>query len=464
MSSENIQPQANGLGEKIEEIAECNDTITNNDIAEQLNTQVSIVRDIRDNRVNNDTDPQQPTTTTEPSRNGSQSTTSQPPSTESSRESHTEALGRTTLTLQRQDYSQSLSNSGEHLLDLLEDPVVKLKHLDGDCVIHGVNKEFINVFGYSERELIGTSLSEKITPESPESETHDCLPTDQQSTDHVTVSRMTTSGVRHFVRRGIPDMQGSNEYIYRIFTDVTDYERREESLTEQVERLQEQNKELQEKSKQLEQFSSILSHDLRNPINIAEGYLQQVKTDANEENVEVIERALSRVNNLIDDTLTLKNQSEPVRDDEYELVSIHSVAESAWELVETGDSELQIVDSFSIACDADRLQRLFENAFRNAIEHNETPVTLRVGVHDTLTTSTRGNTTNAFHISDDGTGIPDEKRGELREIGKTTTREGTGLGLAIIDRTAKAHGWGMQLTDSFDNGLKIVFTNVDIDR
>jgi len=217
---------------------------------------------------------------------------------------------------------------------------------------------------------------------------------------------------------------------------------------------------LEQKREQFELFASILTHDLRNPISIAGGYLAQIKTPENEETVEIIERAHERVQDIIDDTLTLKKESESL--DELEPVSIETAAHVAWELIETGDSELRVVDQFEIMSDSDRLRRLFENLFRNAIDHNEEPVILRVGIHNTMTTSTRGETQKAFYISDDGCGIPEDKREQVFEIGNTEARDGTGLGLAIVERIVDAHGWNIHVAESFDGGAKFIFTNVEI--
>jgi signal transduction histidine kinase len=79
-----------------------------------------------------------------------------------------------------------------------------------------------------------------------------------------------------------------------------------------------------------------------------------------------------------------------------------------------------------------------------------------------MTNTTRGDTETAFFVSDDGCGIPKEKRDTVLEPGETESRTGTGLGLAIVDRVAEAHGWDLRIVESVDGGARFILNNVDI--
>jgi signal transduction histidine kinase len=93
---------------------------------------------------------------------------------------------------------------------------------------------------------------------------------------------------------------------------------------------------------------------------------------------------------------------------------------------------------------------VFENLFRNSIEHAGPDVTVTVGDHD-----------DGFYVADDGPGVPPEDREQLWEYGESTTEEGTGLGLAIVRRIAEAHGWRTEMAESEAGGLRIDFRGVD---
>jgi PAS domain S-box-containing protein len=336
-----------------------------------------------------------------------------------------------------------------HLFNSIQDPVVELEIVDGDPIVRSVNRAFEDVFGYPSEDIRGESLNEFIVPDEYKDEAADLdSRTSNGKYNDAVLTREAVDGNREFLYQGIPYEQDGNRYAFAVYSDITDQKRRKA--------------ELEQKRQQLDEFASILTHDLRNPINIAEGYLEQVKESDNEEYVEIIERAHDRMKAIIDNTLTLTRESQAVND--VETVSMTEIAESGWELVETNGSELQVVNEFAVVGDSDRLGRLIENLFRNAIDHNDEAVTVRVGVHDTLTTAaqTGDAAESAFYIADDGTGIPKSERDQVFEVGGTTSDEGTGLGLPIVKRIAEAHGWTVQIAESVDGGAKFIFTNVNI--
>lgn len=338
----------------------------------------------------------------------------------------------------------------KHLFNSIQDAVVEIEIVNQTPIVRSVNPAFEDVFGYSPEEIRGESLNEFIVPDKYEDEAAnlDSRTADGRYNDEI-LTRMTATGKREFLYRGVPYQQDGNHYAFAVYSDITEQKRREAAL--------------ERKNRQLDEFASILTHDLRNPINIAEGYLDQVKKPENEDCVELIERAHDRMKAIIEDTLTLTKESQAVED--VETVSITQIAESGWELVETNGSELRVVDEFDVVCDSDRLARLVENLFRNAIDHNDEPVTVRIGIHDTLATATRtdDNEDTAFYVADDGCGIPTAQREQVFELGETTSREGTGLGLPIVQRIADAHQWNVQIADSFEGGAMFIFTNVDIE-
>lgn len=337
----------------------------------------------------------------------------------------------------------------KHLFTSIRDAVVEVEIIDERPIVRSVNPAFEDIFGYTPAEIRGESLNEFIVPDGCEEEASnlDARTADGKYNDKV-LTRMTATGEREFLYRGVPYQQGDSRYAFAVYSDITEQKQREA--------------ELEEKNQQLDEFASILTHDLRNPINIAEGYLNQVKEPENQQCVELIERAHDRMKAIIEDTLTLTKESQPI--EEGERIAIRSLADSAWELVDTKQSELHVIDEFDLVCDSDRLTRLVENLFRNAIDHNDESMTVRIGIHDTgrAETSSGDDKRGAFYIADDGCGIPAAQRDRVFELGETTSRHGTGLGLPIVQRIAHAHGWEVQVADSTEGGAKFIFSNVNI--
>ncbi|WP_440991214.1 histidine kinase N-terminal 7TM domain-containing protein [Haloarchaeobius baliensis] len=224
-----------------------------------------------------------------------------------------------------------------------------------------------------------------------------------------------------------------------LISDVTDRERRKQMLGRRTDELERQNE-------QLDQFAGVVSHDLRNPLNVARGYLGTV--DGNEAAVAEVDQSLARMEAIIDDVLTLAREGRSLG--ETEAVDLESLAREAWGNVATGDAELVVDGSASFAADPDRLLSLFENLFRNARDHAGPGVTVTVDTTET-----------GFSVADDGPGIPAELRDEVFEFGYTTADCGTGFGLAIVTQVADAHGWDSDVAESEAGGARFVFDTAD---
>jgi signal transduction histidine kinase len=110
-----------------------------------------------------------------------------------------------------------------------------------------------------------------------------------------------------------------------------------------------------------------------------------------------------------------------------------------------------------VYADSGRLQTVFENLFRNSIDHATTDgsVAIRVGVLESSGEPT------GFYVADDGPGIPEADRADPFEAGYTTAEDGTGLGLAIVDSVVQAHGWRIEAEDA-SSGARFAVRDVDI--
>ena len=213
-------------------------------------------------------------------------------------------------------------------------------------------------------------------------------------------------------------------------TDVTEHEQ--------------YRQELERQNRRLEQFAGMISHDLRNPLNVAELQVTTAQQECDSEALEAAADALERMEELIEDVLTLARQGEPI--DELERVELSTVVERSWKMVDTTGADLQLTDSLVFQADPDRVQQLLENLFRNAIEHAGPDVTVEVGTLEQPHTG--------FYVADDGPGIPEADRKEVFESGYTTARGGTGFGLAIVTEVVNAHGWTIDVTESSAGGAR----------
>jgi len=229
------------------------------------------------------------------------------------------------------------------------------------------------------------------------------------------------------------DKTGDPSHILGVTVDITERKQTERAL--------------QRKTERLEDLIRVISHDVRNPVAVAQGRLELVEATDGEEHLTVATEALERIETLLDDLLTVAHEGEQMEIDE--LVTLSEVAEDSWRAVKTKDATLDVATEQERQADRSRLQQLLENLIRNAVEHGGQGVTVTVG-----------DLNDGFYVADDGTGIPEAERGNVLDTGYSTATEGTGFGLTIVKQIAEAHGWTVRLTESDAGGARFEFTDV----
>jgi Signal transduction histidine kinase len=133
------------------------------------------------------------------------------------------------------------------------------------------------------------------------------------------------------------------------------------------------------------------------------------------------------------------------------------------EHVDFGDCEcnLSTPPTTTIRADYDRLVRVFENLYRNAVQHTDSAVELRVGVLQDAATQTTQEQQTGFFIEDTGSGISEQERAEIFDNGYTTSTDGTGFGLSIVENIVDAHGWDIHVTESSEGGARFEISGVE---
>jgi signal transduction histidine kinase len=205
---------------------------------------------------------------------------------------------------------------------------------------------------------------------------------------------------------------------------------------------------LEEKNEQLERFASVISHDLRNPLNVAQGHLNMALEECRSDHLDTVQQSQDRMATLIDDLLALAREGDHVS--EVEPVNLNEHAQTCWQNVQTKQATIRILTERTVRADAGRLQQVLENLFRNAIEHG--------GEHVTLTI---GDTADGFYVEDDGPGIPEKERQEVFEVGVSSSEEGTGFGLSIVREVVAAHGWEITVTEGREGGARFDITGIE---
>ncbi|RCU47159.1 PAS domain S-box protein [Haloplanus salinus] len=325
----------------------------------------------------------------------------------------------------------------EFFRSLVENGSDAIVSIDQHSTILYANQSVERVFGYRPEELIG----EKLTTIMPE----------RFRGDHFeSIARYIETGERELdwndiqlpaKRRDgeeIPLSITFEEHSYegeRVFSGIM------RDISDRVER----EAELERQNERLERFASLVAHDLRDPLQTARATLA-VAQAGDEDALDDLDAVFDRMDELIGDVLTLAKQGQTVG--EAQAVDLGRVADDAWETVDTGTATLVVGDDLpAVMADRERARTLFENLFKNGVEHGSTGdgVTIRV---EPLADG------HGVAVADDGPGFGDTDTDRLFDYGYTTSDDGTGFGLSIVDEVARAHGWAVTATTGADGGAR----------
>jgi PAS domain S-box-containing protein len=323
-----------------------------------------------------------------------------------------------------------------------------------------VNEGYQQLTGYDADEVLGKNPRHLQGPETepePNERMREAVANAEPCAVEITNYRKDgTPFVNHVEITPIYDDEGDLVHFLGSQVDVTERHERERALERQNERL--------------EEFASVVSHDIRSPLAVVEGNLELARETGDPSHLDEALEALDRVEEIVDDLLTLAREGRSIDPDDVGPLSVGEVARTAWSTVDTDRATLSVVDDLELPADGSRLRQLFENLFRNAIEHGSTnsrpqaddsvehgstgarsaddPLEVRVGALDERC---------GFYLEDDGPGIPGEVRDHLFEPGITSDDDGTGFGLAIVRSIAEAHDWTVEAAESESGGARFEF-------
>ncbi|MFB6109107.1 MAG: sensor histidine kinase [Haloplanus sp.] len=252
--------------------------------------------------------------------------------------------------------------------------------------------------------------------------------------------RVDADGSERVVEVSVETVDGEGAVSERVavFHDVTEREARQDRLERQVDRL--------------ERFASIITHDLRDPLNTAQAKVELAKRECNSERLDDLQAIHQRMADLVEDVLALAKRGQAIG--ETETVPLDGVVEAAWRTVDAdGDATLTTGTLPTVRADPERLRTLVENLLGNAVSHAGPAAAVEVGA---LADDA------GFFVADDGPGVPESEREAVFEYGHTTAADGTGFGLAIVAEIAEAHGWSVDVTDAETGGARFEVRGVTV--
>ena len=218
------------------------------------------------------------------------------------------------------------------------------------------------------------------------------------------------------------------------------------------------------------QFLSVLSHELKSPLNAVEGYLkmmqeQQAGNDINQYE-QIIERSLQRVKgmrSLIMDLLDLTRIQSDQQDKKYKQVNITQITQNAMESLNPyaiqKDVEINLHAQKNIIFNADPndMEIVLNNLISNAVKYNKNGGKVDIYLQ-------KNEQELVIKVSDTGIGMSKEETSDLFnefvriKNEKTRNITGSGLGLSIVKRVIDLYQGDIQIDSKPDQGSTFTTT------
>ncbi len=191
-----------------------------------------------------------------------------------------------------------------------------------------------------------------------------------------------------------------------------------------------------------------VSHDLRTPLTLIEGYaeaMRDIPGENNPENAQIIIEESRRLTSLVNDVLDFSKMSNNHEELNKTNFDLSDLAKTETERVATlvkkdgYDLTFESTEEIKVNADASRIKQVIYNLLINAVNYSEEDKTIRVKVE-------RSGTTALFSVTDHGPGIkPEEKKLIWERYYKSKSNHkravtGSGMGLAIVRTIISAHG------------------------
>lgn len=219
--------------------------------------------------------------------------------------------------------------------------------------------------------------------------------------------------------------------------------------------------ELNSHLKELNLAAAGLAHETRNPLNIVRGLAQMISKETDLPG-EIRQRSRDIVNETDRVTAQLNefiNYSRP-REVRRSAVALGTVIDEVVRALNMDLEEKQIHVStqdtrIKIEADEPLLRQALFNLVLNAIQALAPGGKIQIS-------AARNGPEAVLDVSDNGPGVPPERRAEIFKPYFTTNEKGTGLGLAVVQQIVLAHGWEIECDANEPHGARFRLTHLKL--
>jgi PAS domain S-box-containing protein len=354
---------------------------------------------------------------------------------------------------ERKETEQALNESQQLLSAIIDNStaVIYVKNLQGQYIL--VNRRFAELFHVRMDDIPGKT-------------DYDIFPKEQADAFREMDMRTATAGHPLTEEELAPHDDGLHAYIsvkstlrhkngkpYAIFgisTDITDLKKAQlevQKLNEELEqKVIDRTAELQSANKELESFTYSVSHDLRSPLRIIDGYADILTTDYKDKLDEEGNRTLTiiktnarRMGQLIDDLLNLSHTGR--KELVVHLTDMDKLVKAVMDEQLSLTRNIVTVNIGKLEpaqCDSSLLRQVWINLISNAIKYSGKQERPEIQI-----SSLRNKKEIVYSIQDNGVGFDmkyaEKLFGVFQRLHRVTEFEGTGIGLALVHRILVRH-------------------------
>jgi PAS domain S-box-containing protein len=389
----------------------------------------------------------------------------------------TEELSRTNEQLLR--INHDLERLKESYRDLYHNAPIMFFSLDAQGCFVACNDTMVQVLGYPREDLYNQAYTSLLPPESAEAWERGRPPGDAVARPHalmadgeVEMQWLKRDGTIIDVWiRNIPVIDTKGRFLRSrsAAQDITQRKRLGDELRRRGDELEHANLELRTINKELDDFTSVVSHDLKEPLRTLEAYsnllAEDFSTQLGPDGFECINHMLMasrRLGKLIDDLLALSRAgriaTKPRVFHLNEALAI--VRRDLGDMIQRKKAAVVTEGPLPpIVGDMERIIQLLANLIANGLKYNVHPQPMVVVGEQADARPSRFAT---IFVRDNGIGIDPKFHqdifGIFRRLHRKEEFEGTGAGLAICKKIVQAHAGKIWVESLPGQGATFFFT------
>ncbi len=325
--------------------------------------------------------------------------------------------------------------------------------IDGSGRFTRVNDTFLNFTGYTRDQLHNKlTIHDILTPESKQTWTnttalHDGEPMTTVELDFITPHRGIFSGTA--------SLRFSKNTPGKVRCSVIDANEKRKA-----------DQRVLELNRELEEFSYSVSHDLRTPLRLVNGYAHMLREDhpelitpESEEIIDVIINNASKMGMLIDDLLSFarigRTESNATESD------FRAIIDSTMVELLGGKNghhvDLTIKSLTPVRSDVALMKQVWMNLLSNAIKYSSKNKEIKIEIG-----SFPRDGAVCYYVKDNGVGFNMSYQDKLFKVFQRLHREdefpGTGVGLALVKKIVSRHGGTVWAESTQGEGATFYFT------